>query len=140
MIDLFVKNFTSPWRERMADERAFSLVEELVSLAVVSLGLVLLIAMIGTGTKGVTTTVDRVTAEGLARSQLEQVKADPYAAAYATLTPPSRYAINVAVDYWDTGGGGFVGLDTGSGLQRITVSVTHDGSPVLNLEDYKVDR
>jgi Tfp pilus assembly protein PilV len=136
----FVKSFTIPYLRRLRQQSGFSLVEELVSLAVVSLGLVVLLGMISTGTKGVTTTVDRVTAEGLARSQLEQIKADAYASAYTTLTPPAGYAVNVAVDYWDTVGSVFLASDTGSGLQRITVSVTHNGSPVLSLEDYKVDR
>jgi type II secretory pathway pseudopilin PulG len=135
-----VKSFTNRKGGDLPNQGGFSLVEELVSLGVVSLGLVLLIGMISTGAKGVTTTVDRVTGEGLARSQLEQVKADAYGAAYPTLTPPTGYAISLAVAYWDTGGGGYVASDTGSGLQRITVSVSHGGSPVLSLEDYKVDR
>jgi type II secretory pathway pseudopilin PulG len=136
----FVKNFTKQNAQTLFDQAGFSLVEELVSLAVVSLGLVLLLAIIGTGTRGVTTTVDRVASEGLARSQLEQIKADAFASAYATLTPPTGYAISVAVDYWDPGGSGFLASDTGSGLQKITVSVSHGGSPVLTVEDYKADR
>jgi type II secretory pathway pseudopilin PulG len=124
----------------MTDERAFSLVEELVSLAVVSLGLVLLIAMISTGTKGVTTTVDRVTAEGLARSQLEQVKADTYGASYATLSAPSDYSIGLTIAYWNSGTSSFESSDTGSGLQKITVTISRASSQILQVEDYKVNR
>jgi len=139
-MDHFVKNVTNGWRRLVADERAFSLVEELVSLAVVSLGLVLLIAMISTGTKGVTTTVDRVTAEGLARSQLEQVKADAYGPLYATLTTPPEYTVGLTIAYWDEGTSSFVATDTGSGLQKITVTISRGASQILQVEDYKVNR
>jgi competence protein ComGC len=121
-------------------EGGFSLVEELVSLSVVALGLVMLIAMISTGAKGVSSTANRVTGEALARSQMESIKDDAYGGSYATLSPPSGYAIGVTVAYWDSGGAGFVGYDTGSGLQKVTVAVSHAGSPIISLEDYKVDR
>jgi len=139
-MDRFVKNVTNLWHRWIADERAFSLVEELVSLTVVSLGLVLLLAMIGTGTKGVTTTVDRVTAEGLARSQLEQVKADAYGPSYATLTAPPEYTVGLTIAYWDAGTSSFVASDTGTGMQKITVTISRGASQVLQVEDYKVNR
>lgn len=139
-MEQFVRSFTNSWRKGMADEGAFSLVEELVSLAVVSLGLVLLVATIGTGTKGVTTTVERVTAEGLARSQLEQVKDEPYAPSYATLPAPPDYTIGLTIAYWDSGASSFVSSDTGSGLQKITVTVSRASSQILQVEDYKVNR
>jgi type II secretory pathway pseudopilin PulG len=140
----FVKSFTNgarrSGRRAVVEQDGFSVVEELVAMAVVGFGLALLIAMISTGTKGVAATVDRVTAEGLARSQMEAIKADGFASAYATLTPPAGYVIDVAVDYWDTGGSGFVGSDTGSGWQKVTVSVSRGGTPILDLQGYKVNR
>jgi Tfp pilus assembly protein PilV len=136
----FVKSFTIAYLRRLRQQSGFSLVEELVSLAVVSLGLVVLLGMISTGTKGVTTTVDRVTAEGLARSQLEQVKSDPYAATYAALAPASDYTLALAVEYWDPGTSTFVSTNTGSGLQRITVTLSRASSQILQLEDYKGNR
>jgi type II secretory pathway pseudopilin PulG len=135
-----VKSFTKSLRKVRQGEWGFSLVEELVSLSIVALGLVMLISMISTGAKGVTATVDRATGEALARSQIESIKSDSYAGSYAALTPPSGYAIAISIAYWDTGSGGFVAYDTGSGLQKITVSVTRQTTPILSLEDYKVDR
>lgn len=137
---LLVKDFTNRLRDSLLADAGFSLVEELVSLGVVAVGLAMLIAMISTGTKGVTATVNHTLAEGLARSQVEEIKADAYAASYTPLTPPTGYSVTVGVGYWDTGGSGFVGSDTGSGLQKITVTVFRDGTQVLSLEDYKVDR
>lgn len=135
----FVRNITNIQCEWF-DDRGFSLVEELVSLAIVSMGLIMLVAMISTGSKGVASSVDHVTAEGLARSQIEQIKGASYSGTYSPVSAPTGYSIDITVDYWDSGLGSFVSSDTGSGLQRITVGISRGSNTILQVQDYKVNR
>lgn len=114
-------------------ETGQSLVEELVAVAIVSLGLVILIAALSTGSMGVRTTTNRVTAENLARSQLELIKdtaysPDPTAIPYPTVAPVPGYAVTVEVEVLDVG------------LQKLTVSVSGSKGALMQLEGYKVDR
>lgn len=114
-------------------ETGQSLVEELVAVAIVSLGLVILIAALSTGSMGVRTTTNRVTAENLARSQLELIKdtaysPDPTAIPYPTVAPVQGYAVTVEVEVLDVG------------LQKLTISVSGSKGALMQLEGYKVDR
>lgn len=141
----FVKFRTNERTLGLTNQQGFSLVEELVALSVVSLGLVLLVAMIGTGTKGVTSTIDKVTAEDLARSQLELVKgstyhANPTSAPYPTAAAPTPYAVGMTIQYWTAPSGPFTSSVRNDGMQKITVTVTRNGTQILQLEDYKVNR
>jgi Tfp pilus assembly protein PilV len=110
------------------------LVETLVAVAILGVTLVTLLAAISTGSIGVATTEERVSAENLARSQLEYAKSQPYStapASYATVTPPAGYAISADA----------ISIPEGdSSVQKITVTVTRDGDTLLTVEDYKVDR
>ncbi len=133
------------WARRLQDEAGFSLVEELVTVAVIGLALVLLVGMLTTGAIGVTTAGSEVQAETLATSQLELVKnapfsPDPTAVPYPSLSPPPRFGIGLDVSYWDSASGTFISTVQNEGLQKITVTITHDGDTVLMMEDYKVER
>ena len=89
---------------------------------------------ISTGSLGVATTEERVTAENLARSQLEYTKSQAYLSApasYATVTPPTGYAVSAQASSIP---------DADSAIQKITVTVTRIGEMLLTVEDYKVDR
>ncbi len=128
-----------------ADEAGFTLVEELVAISLLAVGVILLLAMIGTGTAGVTVHRDRALAQGVARSQLELVKnaaykADPTAVPYPDVTPPTGFTVDVSVEYWDPTAGTFTTTMNTSGLQRITTSVSRSGDTLLALEDLKADR
>lgn len=104
------------------------------------MGLILLVAILSTGSKGVASSVDHVTAEGLARSQLEQIKGDAYNGTYSTIPAPIGYSIDISIAYWDPTLNSFVATDTGSGLQRITVGISRGSNTILQVEDYKVNR
>ncbi len=126
-------------------ETGQSLVEELVALAIVSLGLVIIIGALSTGSMGVRTANDRVTAENLARSQLELVKdaaysPDPTAIPYPTVAPVQGYNVTVGVEYWIAPSGPFTSVVRNDGLQKLTVSVSGSKGALLQLEGYKVDR
>jgi Tfp pilus assembly protein PilV len=110
------------------------LVEALIGVAILAVTLVMLLAAISTGSRGVATTEERITAENLARSQLEYAKSEPYLAApasYATVTPPAGYTVSAEATSIPEGD---------SSIQKITVTVSRDGETLLTVEDYKVDR
>ncbi len=110
------------------------LVEVLVAVAILGVTLVAFLTAISTGSLGVATTEERVTAENLARSQLEYTKSQaflPAPASYATVTPQTGYAVSADA----------VSIPEGaSAIQKITVTITRNGETLLTVEDYKVDR
>jgi len=134
----------------LADERGMNLVETLVTLAIVSIVLSGFLVALSVGSFGVSVVRERVTAENLARAQLEAIKDAPYitgalpisyTSQYTVTTPPG-YHIGVDVSYWlsptfttDPS------VDPACcGMQWITVTVSHNGEPVFRALDYKLNR
>ncbi len=125
---------TSLKRVVMDGQDGVGLVEVLVAVAILGVTLVTFLTAISTGSLGVATTEERVTAENLARSQLEYTKSQAYLtapASYATVTPPTGYAVSADATSIPEGD---------SAIQKITVTVTRNGDTLLTVEDYKVDR
>jgi Tfp pilus assembly protein PilV len=122
------------WRVVVGGQDGVGLVETLVAVAILGVTLVTLLAAISTGSIGIATTEERVTAENLARSQLEYAKSQSYLtapASYATVTPPAGYAVSADATSIPEGD---------SSVQMVTVTVTRDGDTLLTTEGYKVDR
>lgn len=121
-------------RAVMDGQDGVGLVEVLVAVAILGVTLVAFLTAISTGSLGVATTEERVTAENLARSQLEYTKSQAYVtapASYVTVTPPAGYAITAEASSIP---------DSDSAIQKITVTVTRSGETLLTVEDFKVDR
>ncbi len=121
------------------------MVEELVSVAVIGIGIVILVAMITTGVIGVRQVDDNVVAESLARSQLELIKdssylADPTSVPYPTVTPILNYSVGVGIEYWNATSSTFIPTVWNDGLQRITVTVSSSGTTLIQTAEYKVNR
>jgi len=130
---------------RRHGEGGFSLVEELVALAIVAIGIAFVLSAIATASSGLRQIDQHVFAENLARSQLERIQeapysADPTAVPYPTVSPPADYGLSVTVEYWIAPNGPFTTVLRNDRMQRITVGVTHQGQPVLSVAEYKVDR
>lgn len=119
------------------DESGLSLVESLVSVAIIGLVIVTLVGALSAGTMAVQVANQTVTAQNLAGSQLEQIKADPYIACPSspypnlyTVIPVSETGYNVSHVVYQ--------IDTD--IQRITVTVYQGVNPLLIIEDLKVNR
>jgi len=115
-----------------AEERGVSLVEVLVAVAIMALVLSAFLAALSTGTLGVAVVRERVTAENIARSQLEHVKETDFISGTLYYTPtvishPGHTAVISATTI-------------ATGLQLITVTVSHNGEPVFTIENYKAAR
>ena len=127
------------------EEKGATIVEELVSIAIIGMGIVILIAMIMTGAVGVHQVDDSVRSDSLARSQLELIKdaayeADPITSPYPSVSGIPGYVVAVSIEYWNATSGSFQSGLRNDGLQRITVVVSSDGSPLNSLSAFKVDR
>ena len=118
-----------------ADQRGIGLVESLIAVAIVGIALTALVATLSTGSIAGQRTDRRVTAENLARAQLEYTKGQSYRVApavYDSITPlPAGYSITAEAS-------SISGRD--ADIQEITVTVSYDGDTVLLMEDFKMDR
>ena len=127
-----------------SSKKGFSLIENLVALAVLSIiGLVVLSGLC-IAAKSDLISQEQTKAESLARSQMEYIKQQPYSTS-------GNYAM---ADVWSSAPGYsivntvdnpmVVFLDanlnpvtTDSGLQKVRISVIHGEKTVLTLEDFK---
>lgn len=131
--------------KKLEDENGATLVEELVTVAIISVGIVILVAMITTGVIGVRQVNDKVVAESLVRSQLELIKdasyePDPVTNPYPGVSPIPNYNVAVGIEYWNASSSTFVPSVRNDGLQKITVTVTADGTTLVQTAEYKVNR
>jgi len=128
-----------------AEERGESLVEILVSVAIIAIVLTAFLVALSTGAFSVAPVRKRVTAENLARAQLEYIKNYTYTTSYPTITPstdyPATYSPTVGVSYWFSPTETFTSNPSvDSGMQWITITISHNGEQVFTIEDYKVER
>jgi len=118
-------------------ERGFTLVETLVALAIFGLVAGVFLSGLTVSSKSVMVSQERVAAESLAKSQMEYIKAQDYSdiGNYLKIDVPTDLrdqVYDIAVD--DP-----VDIHLGE-LQKITVTVTHNGDTVFTLVGYKVNR
>ena len=122
-------------RLRISDQSGVGLIESLIAVAIVGIAVTILLLGLSTGSLAVQKNEKRVTAENLARGQMEYVKSQAYdavPASYDTVSPlPDDYGLSTNVT-------SISGRDFN--LQKITITVTYDGEDILTLEGYKGNR
>jgi hypothetical protein len=126
-------------------ESGATLVEELVTIAIIGMGIVILVTMMTTGTIGVSKIDDLVRAQSLARSQLELIKDAPYESDPPTSPYPSvggipGYVVAVDIEYWNSSSSSFQSAWRDDGMQKITVIVSSGTSQLTQVSEFKVDR
>ena len=118
------------------DEEGTGLIEVLVASAIMGIAFVALLGALSTGALAVNKADRRVTAETVARSQMEYTKAQEYRLApvvtYDIFSPlPANYSVVASASTIS----GRVG-----DMQRVTVTVSYKGEAVYVVEDFKANR
>jgi prepilin-type N-terminal cleavage/methylation domain-containing protein len=115
-------------------EQGMTLVETLVAIAILGVSTSAFILALSTGAIAVRMQAEDARAQGLARSQMETIKAAVYdstGASYSTISTPAGYSLSLNTN---------AALYSDSSIQKITITVLHNGTTVYSLEGYKVDR
>ena len=122
-------------------QQGFTLIEQIVTVAIMSMVLVAGIAALSTGALGLTVTVSRNQAMNLAQEKLECIKALPYQLSgdYSADCLITEDGYQVTTDVVKDGAlqAPFTGSDK---VQLITVSVLRGSNTILEIEDLKVNR
>jgi type II secretory pathway pseudopilin PulG len=128
---------TQQWLIRLnifKDETGLTLVESLITIAVIGVALVAFVVAMSTGALAVSESDQEVTAQSLARTQMEYIKGypyDPVATTYPTINITDNYSISVAVTSVP---------DADDNIQKVTATISRDAEALLTVEDYKVKR
>ncbi len=133
-------------------EWGMSLIEVLVALGILAMVSVIFLVGMQTSSRAVIVMQEHVTADSLAKSEMEYIKSAPYHTdnntweytlpssppawdpTHALLTEYAGYSVNVkgerpdAQHWYD------------DGIQKITITVTHNGATVLIFNGYRVNR
>lgn len=122
-------------RSMLAGEKGASLIEALIAVAVMAIAVAAFLGAISTGSLAVGKVDRQVTAQNLARSQLEYTKSQAYAvapASYGIITPvPAGYSL-IAEAAAVNG--------RNENIQKITVTVHRNGKVLLVMEGFKLNR
>jgi len=122
----------------MKSDKGFAFLETVVALALLGIIATVFLSGIGTATKATVVAEEKVTAESLARSEIEYIKGcayDPYATEYPVdpaLSIPGKWTMpNPTVEPLH---------GTEDGIQKVTITVQRDGVDEFSAVIYKVDR
>ena len=141
----------------------FTLIEVLLALALFAIIAIAFAGGLSTASRAVLTADIRTNAESLARTQMEDVKTQDYRYApdegvanytkidmssfshysicsYNRTGPPTNCDNSdlILAIPWNSGNN--TAADTDTGLQKVTLVIKHEGTYVITLEGYKVDR
>jgi type II secretory pathway pseudopilin PulG len=115
-------------------QAGMALAETLVAIAILGVSGAAFAAALSTGSLAVNNQDTIATAQALAQTQLEVVQNAVYdssGSSYPTITAPANYAIFIATSTI---------IYSDANIQKISVNISHNTSPVFVLQGYKVNR
>ncbi len=127
----------------LREQKGFSLIEVLVAVGILAFIGVGLLTALNTNSRAVRTLDEQVVAANLASAYLEVIRELSYAATYPNagdnITTPFQYNVNINTEFSSDGDtwGSYSGNET---LQKIIVSISREGKPVLSLCTYRTER
>ena len=119
---------------RFSRQRGVSLMEAAVAVLLLGGCVVTMVMGISSGAIGVQADSQQVTAQGLARTQMELIKNSAFDAtgsSYPVVAVPAGYSVDLDIASVP---------DAGPDIQKITAAVNVGGETILTLQDYKVNR
>ncbi len=120
------------------NNRGFTLIENIVALALLGIVAIVFLGSIGTATKANLIADKRVTAESLARSEVEYIKSCAYE--YSATEYPLDSTLNIT-SRWSMPTPVVEALhDPDDGIQKVIITVQHDGKDAFSAFIYKVER
>ena len=127
----------------MKNQAGFSLIEVILAIGLISIFSLSIPSALSGTSRATITTNKHITAESIARSQMDYVQKQPYDSANATPVylvipdiPDSYSIVTPMAARLDPRGDG---TDNDDGLQEITVTVKQNGKIVFTLIDYKLN-
>lgn len=128
------------FRSNLNSEQGLNLIEVLVAVGILATVAVIFLLGMSTSSHAVVTNKVAISAEGLAKSQMEYIQRQTYdkihdPPQYSVLAQiPSGYSIQITAGRLDPENDGLANDD---GLQKITVTINNRGKAVFTLEGYK---
>jgi prepilin-type N-terminal cleavage/methylation domain-containing protein len=120
-------------------EKGFSLIEVIVSLAILAIVGVSILSALGTSSRALITTDERETAKNIAETQIEYIKNLPYSNDYAPRDISLNYpGYSVVTDSNGKIPGQVIANRTDGNLQKLAISINHGSKRVLTVVGYKV--
>ena len=122
----------------MKGDKGFAFIETIVALALLGIVAAVFLGSVGTATKATMVVDEEVTAESLARSEIEYIK--KYAYQYSTTEYPIDPTLNIP-NGWSMPNPIVEALHgTDDGIQKVTITVQRHGKDKFSALIYKVDR
>ena len=114
-------------------EKGISLLETVIAVAIMGIITVAFLSALATTSSARAVNDERTAAKILAEGVIENIKSADYSLTYDAVVPAEFPGYTVEPNP-------IIPETIGYGIQKITVSVFHQGHQVLTLEGYKVDR
>ena len=145
MISKFWSQTGKSLRQILHSERGIVLAEALVTMAIAGIVITAFLYSMTTTSKAIMVSHQLVTAESLAKNQMEYMRGQPYDPTnppHYDLLPevdkPEGYDVIITAERLNPKNPDDLANDVG--LQKFTVVVNHDGVEVFKLESYRMDR
>lgn len=130
-------NYISRVWKSLRKDHGFTLVETLGAMTVFGIVAVVFLMGLSVSSKTLMVSHERVTAENIAKSQMEDTRIQPYsieATTYPSITLPQElenesYSVNVEATPLHT---------PDDGIQEVTVTVVRNNEVIFTIVDYKV--
>jgi prepilin-type N-terminal cleavage/methylation domain-containing protein len=112
-------------------EKGISLIETICAVAILSIIAVAFLSALATTSTARATNEERSSAKILAETIMENIKTEQFNLSYEPYIPPEFVGYTAIVTATSERNGN---------IQKIVVTIHHQGQDVLSLESYKVDR